>query len=210
MAITSYAELQAEIASWLNRDDLTSNIPTFISMAEKTLFRQVRIRQMLKRVRTTLDEDFEALPPDFLEAVSLKIVGTCESPIYLVEPATMDRLKAGGATGRPRFFAPIGTEFAVYPARDQDYTVELLYYARPDALSGSVASNAILDAWPDLYLFGSLAASAPFLREDERLLTWTSLFRGALTEVGDADPPVRAIRAPLMTELSSLSVKGEF
>ncbi|MCM8734591.1 hypothetical protein M5E06_10335 [Azospirillum sp. A1-3] len=210
MAITSYAELQAEIASWLNRDDLAGTIPSFISLAERTMFRQVRIRQMLKRVRATLDEDFETLPDDFLEAVSLKLLTTPETPVSAVEPAVMDMLKARGSTGRPRYFAPIGNDLTVYPARDQDYTVELLYYARPDALSGSVSSNVILATWPDLYLWGSLAASAPFLREDERIATWGSLYRGSLAEVGEADPPVRAVAAPLLTELSDFAALRGF
>ena len=34
MALTNYTELQAEVANFLNRDDLTAAIPTFIRLAE--------------------------------------------------------------------------------------------------------------------------------------------------------------------------------
>jgi hypothetical protein len=34
MAISTYTDLKTSIASWLNRDDLTSVIPDFISLAE--------------------------------------------------------------------------------------------------------------------------------------------------------------------------------
>jgi len=42
MAITTYAELQSAITDFLNRDDLTAVAPTFISMAEANLGRDIR------------------------------------------------------------------------------------------------------------------------------------------------------------------------
>jgi hypothetical protein len=42
MAITTYAELQAAIASWLNRDDLASTIPNFIDMVEAAVFQALK------------------------------------------------------------------------------------------------------------------------------------------------------------------------
>ena len=42
MAITTYAELQSNITDFLNRDDLASVTPTFISLAEADMQRQVR------------------------------------------------------------------------------------------------------------------------------------------------------------------------
>ena len=40
------------------------------------------------------------------------------------------------------------------------------------ALSGSNPTNALLRDAPDLYLFGALAESAPYLQHDERLQVW--------------------------------------
>ena len=42
MAITTYDELKTSVADFLNRDDLTSVIPDFITMAEADLNRNVR------------------------------------------------------------------------------------------------------------------------------------------------------------------------
>jgi len=44
--ITDYASLQAEVAGWLARADLTSQIPTFIQLAEARFNRDVRVREM--------------------------------------------------------------------------------------------------------------------------------------------------------------------
>ncbi len=49
---TDYTTLQATIASYLARSDLTATIPEFIRLAEDRLSRDLRIRQMLKIVTT--------------------------------------------------------------------------------------------------------------------------------------------------------------
>ena len=45
---TDYTTLQATIADYLARSDLTTQIPEFIRLAEDRLLRDLRIRQMLK------------------------------------------------------------------------------------------------------------------------------------------------------------------
>jgi hypothetical protein len=42
MAITTYAELKSNITDFLNRDDLDTVAPTFISLAESNLSRDIR------------------------------------------------------------------------------------------------------------------------------------------------------------------------
>ena len=48
-AFTSYANLQTNIADYLARSDLTAKIPMFISLAEKRLNRDLRLRQTLQQ-----------------------------------------------------------------------------------------------------------------------------------------------------------------
>ena len=42
MALSNYTELKASIADFLNRDDLTSVIPDFITLAESQINRDIR------------------------------------------------------------------------------------------------------------------------------------------------------------------------
>ena len=46
MAINSYSTLQTAVSNWLDRDDLSDRIPEFISLAEATFNRVLRIRAM--------------------------------------------------------------------------------------------------------------------------------------------------------------------
>ena len=47
MSYTNYTDLQASVAGYLGRSDLTTEIPDFIRFAELRLGRELRTRQML-------------------------------------------------------------------------------------------------------------------------------------------------------------------
>ena len=53
-----------------------------------------------------------------------------------------------------------------------DAALELDYFAKVPALSGAVASNWLLAAHPDLYLFGALVEAEMFGANDERAPIW--------------------------------------
>ena len=42
--LTTYAGLQAAVADWLGRDDLTERLPVFIALCEKRMDRELRLR----------------------------------------------------------------------------------------------------------------------------------------------------------------------
>ena len=55
MAIGTYSELQSSIASFLARDDLTTQIPDFISLAEARMSRELRsARSQEKRATASI------------------------------------------------------------------------------------------------------------------------------------------------------------
>ena len=53
MALSTYDELKASIADFLNRDDLTSVIPDFIKLAETGMNREVR-RLIYRKINAQL------------------------------------------------------------------------------------------------------------------------------------------------------------
>ena len=182
MAITTYAELKTAIANWLNRDDLTSVIPDFITLTEAQLNRSIRHWRMEKRVETTLDEQYENLPSDFMETLELTL--TDGDMLTLISTADMQRRKRDTiATGKPRFYRVSSDQFEFYPAPDGDYTLSLQYYGKTPALSDSNTSNWMLEYAPDLYLYGSLLQAAPYLGEDQRLQVWGNLYTAAFQEI---------------------------
>lgn len=174
MAISNYSELKTAVADFLNRADLTSVIPTFISLAEADFNRKIRHRKMLTRSTATLDTHFTALPGDFLEAYNVQLNTTPVRPMEYITPEYADELRQGrfSASGQPRYYTLIGDTLEAIPVPDASYTVELTYYTSLTALSDASTTNWLLTSHPDLYLYASLAASAPYLKEDERLPMW--------------------------------------
>ncbi|MEI9890926.1 MAG: hypothetical protein WDN45_10435 [Caulobacteraceae bacterium] len=97
------------------------------------------------------------------------------------------------AAGRG-FYGLYGGQLRLHPAPDQAYAAELVYLQTIPALSQTNPSNWLLAAHPDAYLYGALAQSAPYLKADERLSTWSSLFLGVLADIEAADRTGSAAR----------------
>jgi hypothetical protein len=180
----NYTELQAAIASFLNRQDLTSVIPTFVSLVEANLNRVLRHRSMLGRATANLDTDFTLLPSDFLEAKNIQLNTNPVTSLRFVTIEHADLLK-DGTTGQPQYYTLVGDTLEVVPSPDTSYTVELVYYKKLPALSSN-STNWLLTAHPDVYLYGALMQAAPYLKNDERLQVWGSLYTAAISDLNAA------------------------
>jgi len=189
MALTTYTELKASIADWLNRTDLTTTIPDFISLAEAQMERTLRTRQMIVRANASFDSEYGAVPDDFLETKSLKLTSTNPlTPLAFLSIDDMDAARSHyTASGRPRFFSVVGGQFRISPTPDAAYTTELIYFAKLAKLSSTVASNWLLTSSPDIYLYGSLLQAAPYLQDDARIQVWATLYERALNDLRTAD-----------------------
>lgn len=200
MALDTYSGLKATIADYLNRDDLTSVIPSFITLAEAKFNRKLRMRQMIKRATATIDTQYFAYPADWLQAKEF-ILNT--NPITYMEFVTdkqANELRQDQiiATGKPSYYTIIGTQIEVIATPDTGYTGELTYYGKISALSDSNTSNWLLAYAPDLYLYGALLEAAPYLKDDERLGTWSTLYTNSLGDMEVADQRASVASTPIV------------
>lgn len=179
----NYSELKAAVADFLNRQDLTSVIPTFIKLCEADLNRTVRHRSMLVRATALLDTHFTTLPDDYLEAKNIQLNTTPVTSLQYVTMEHADLLRQSFTSGKPRYYTLVGDTIEVVPPPDGDYTIELTYYGSLTPLSDTVSSNWLLAAHPDVYLYGTLMQSAPYLKDDERIPVWGQLYRQLLSDV---------------------------
>jgi len=177
MAITTYAELQAAIANWLNRDDLKTEVTDFISLGEAQINRDIRHWQAEKRATNTMNSRFTDLPSDVIEVIRLQLDNDYE-PLKQIPPVRMHEMRAASndTAGRPCHYSVIDGGFEVFPTPDDDYTATLYYRAKIPALSDSNPTNWLLSLAPDVYLYASLMASAPFLRDEDRIGVWSTLY----------------------------------
>ena len=174
MAITTYAELKTSITDFLNRDDLDTVAPTFISLAESDLQRRVRHWRGEKRSTAEIDTQYSAIPADFLEAIRFYITGGDTRPLELISQSELlnRKFRNLNTSGQPAYYAITAGEIEVYPVPDATYTSELYYNARVPALSDTTTTNWLLEYYPDAYL-----------KEDARLQTWAALYQSAVDAI---------------------------
>ena len=189
MSITNYSDLQATIASYLARTDLTAQIPDFIQLAETRLRRDLRIRQMLKVVTTTTTngDGTVELPSDFLQMRDLHINTNPITVLKYESPSNFYRNTWSTVTGIPVQYTILAQEFQFAPKPDSTYTLQMMYYAAPPYLSNTNTSNVFLANCPDLVLYGALGEAAPYLMDDARLQTWASMYDRGLAALTVSD-----------------------
>lgn len=187
MTITTYATLKTAIADFLNRDDLTSVIPTFIALAEARANRDLRHWRMENRATATLNGQYEALPARFLAPIRLSV---SSDTIYELKPISQSvlldlRRETLNQSNRPEYYALTQGELEFYPTPDGNYTLEMVYYETIQPLSDSVATNWLLTNYPDVYLYGSLIHTAPYLSDDQRAQIWSALYQSGIDAVNN-------------------------
>lgn len=200
MAITTYTELRAAIADWLNRDDLTTQIPDFIALAESTLNRVLRDSRMVTSATVALTSGAVAIAADALEVVFVSVSSDNSQTLEQVNPQQLTtlrraRLKAAGA---PRYFAMVGRSILVAPIPSSATSLVVNYFQSIPPLASN-STNWLLTYHPDLYLYTSLMHAAPFLKDEARL----AVLQGAVaSQIRDA-----AVRAESLS-LDNIRVPG--
>jgi len=189
MAISTYAELKTAVANWLNRDDLTVNIPDFITLCEARLNRVLRTRAMegLYTASTVSGQRNYNLPTNYLQMRALRLNTSPLTVLEYVSPEIMDRVWAGSSGGKPVAYTIKANELFLGPSPDAVYTMEMDYYRKFDSLSAIITTNAMLTDNPDVYLYGSLLEAEPFIKNDSRIQVWGTSFYKAITDIQDQD-----------------------
>lgn len=193
--ITDYISLQTAISEYLARDQdstLIARIPTFIQLAEAKFNRQLFVRQMEQRSTAIVDmtsseAEFVALPVDFQSMRRVRLSNVTGRPCLEFKSGTqMDeyRLATADLAGQPRYFTVFGNEIELAPTPDAAYAIEMVYrQSVPPLASNGV--NWLLSRAPDLYLYGALLESAPYIKEDARIQTWGLGFTAALSDLNN-------------------------
>ena len=171
MALANYTDLQASVADFLNRSDLTTVIPDFITMTESDFNRSLRVREMSVRTQAPIDSQYVKLPDDFLGMRNIDLLTDPVTPMTYKNLQNLDVHRASDATGKPIYYSIMQNNIEFSPVPDGDYTIEIVYYQKVPALS-VFSTNWLLTDHPDAYLYGTLMHSAPYLQADERIGVW--------------------------------------
>jgi hypothetical protein len=189
--ITDYDSLVAAATEYLARDQdttLIARIPTFVQLLEAKANRELFVRQMETRATAVIDTgagspEFISLPSDFQSMRRIRLSSVDGKPsLEFKSGVQMDeyRYSTSDVAGRPKYFSIMGDEIELAPTPDANYTIEMVYRKNIPALTSTNTTNWLLTLAPDLYLYGALLESAPYMKEDERIQTWGLGFKSAL------------------------------
>jgi len=192
----TYTGLQASVADWLARADLSAVTPDFIAMAEAQISRRLLmdgpVRPMMGRDTLSIGAEFVTVPADFMGARTITVSGA-DTPSGLLQlqiatPDEINDLKAyhSGQDGAPRRFAVVGTSLQFWPWNGGTVAGALTYWQRLPALAAA-GTNWLITLHPDAYLYGALLQAAPYLKDDARVAMWGALFQTVLADIVAAD-----------------------
>lgn len=184
MALDTYANLQLEIADWVNRSDLTTVIPTFIDLAEAKLKRRVFTmnEEASATLATVASQEYIALPADFNRMRSVYLGQDPRIKLRQVDLATL-RDQWSQAVGIPMVYALAQGRIYLAPTPNADNLDVVVDYYGFTALSDVDTTNSILTNYPDAYLRLSLLEAARYTQDKQGVAYWTQLSEESLAEI---------------------------
>lgn len=201
-----------KLADTLNRQDLTGVIPDFTAIATTRISRDMaRIKHpgAITRAIASVVNDYAPLPTDFLSMYQLMDQDTQTALTYISPDQSMTIQTQGWSpqTSPVPIIAPYysPTQNIIYytimgktlrmippPASSTPAMLEMWYYSTLPAISNSNPTNWVLTQYPDLYLYGSLVHTAPYLKNDERIQVWENMYQAILKDIEvEADRSIR-------------------
>jgi hypothetical protein len=189
MAINSFTTLKSAISNWLDRDDLSDQLPDFISLNEALFNRVLRIRPMETIVTNATVSGTKAydLPTGYVQMREIHLDTTPVTSLQYISPEMLYRVWAGSSSGKPDSYSIIGDKIYFGPTPDSAYNYTMTYYKTFDALSDSNTTNWVILNAPDVYLYGALLQAEPFLQNDQRIPVWERGLRQALSDLQSQD-----------------------
>ncbi|CUI02616.1 Constituent protein [Janthinobacterium sp. CG23_2] len=205
-----YFWLVETVKNWLHRSDLAARVPDFILLAESRINRLAKVRVMGvdAALVMTPGSRFVVLPADYVSPSALWL--DANQPRTKLTPLVAEQMPVANNAGMPTYWAVDGTMLAFDRVPDQAYPLAFRYRAR-FKLTAQAPTNYLLERYPDLYLYGALLESAPFIGQDERIGLWKSMFDQAVQEINNVEHQSRSVGV-LTTDVptSMLSRRGRY
>lgn len=187
--ITDYDSLVEAFGQYVERADLDAYAPKFVQLTENRLNRVLRVHDMQKEAALTVSNGDLTLPNDFLEWISA--AWTSPTPartlaLRYVEADSPEFTYRHRPGGDPQYFSILAGKVRLKPA--QTGNVTLAYYAKIPALTADDDTNWLVTRAPELYLYGMLAESYAFQKDEARAAEWMKMAEDRLQALfGEAD-----------------------
>ena len=208
MATTlTFNSLKDDIVAYLDRgqnatvDEAVFNqIPRLINMAERRVAHDLKVEGFIQAVTSTMTAGVSVYPkPDrWRRTLSINfgkdpstsaLPGNQRTPIFARSYEYIRNYWPDeGNTAEPEFYADYNySHWLIAPTPDANYPFEVMYHEMPRLLDDTFQSNWLTEYAPNLLLYACLLEAAPFLRNDERIQVWQSMYTAALAAITEED-----------------------
>lgn len=202
----NYATLTQQIIDYSNQSDealvqYTLNIPYFIFQAQARIWREAKdigFEQQTSFGIFDLGTNFVNKPANWNKTISF-IYGTTTSPLinstilylrtyefciaYWPDSSQKDKPLFYADSNFPSEDSVLNTPYLGYwivPTPDQRYSYQLTYLSRPVNITGANPTNILTQRFPDLLFYASMLEAMSYLKDDERIPVFESMYNRAL------------------------------
>lgn len=172
-------ELRTTVAEYLHRNDFSATLfDQWVAFTTRRIGRMLRGQDNLTELLTTPTSNPVVLPPDFRAMRSVEWTGNNAS--YRVESSEQALnaypLATGGSVwqGGPYVYRLDGFLMELRPFFEVELTIR--YWRQPAELVSDSATNDILTAQPQLYLYGALIEGAIWTQDANLAQGYVSVF----------------------------------
>ena len=189
MAVSDWSSLLSAVQSGCARSDTTFNnqVEQFVANAEERIFRGVglpndplyseaiRVPEMLTDTTLAFTDGEATTPSGWLDFHRFSRASD-QVGIDFMSPDALALRIADTDSGNPRWMAIEGNTVMFGP---DGYTgdIEIVHYAKPTGISENNTTNAVLTAYPTLYLEGTLFEAYTWMRDGTAAQTHLAKFR---------------------------------
>lgn len=199
---TTFTTLKQDVERYLERGAnyasdpvVYEQIPRLINLAERRIARELKVEGLINVVTGTLVPGQAALskPDRWRTTVSINVgIGSDNNTRKTLLPRSYEYVRSywpdDTETAQPLFYAEYDyTHWLVGPTPDTAYPFEILYYEIPPLLDEETQTNWLTEYAPQLLLYATLLEATPFLKNDDRIPVWQSMYDRAAQMLNGED-----------------------
>lgn len=202
MALANYTDLATSIENWMHRSDLASVIPDFVTLAETRISNDLTIQGLEKSstITTAAGQQAYTLPTDLNHVVRMFTTDS-EGTVTLLQGFDPTSYRLNAAQTKPQNYFIEANELKLSPIPDNAYTITIIYKGLVPSLQAN-STNAVMTAYPNIYLHACLVEAAVYVKDDARLQSSELRYQQAIKLANTENYKKQSL---LSTELSRIS-----
>lgn len=184
----TFDSLKADMQTYLERGTAVdptvfAQLPSLINLAERDIAKALKIQGFINVVTSAMaiGQSVYAKPDRWRETISINFgVGATQvrTPLW---PRSYEYCRSywpdEDLTDQPQFYSDYDYfNWLFSPTPDAAYPFEVLFYQQPPLLDATTQTNWLTQYAPNALLHGALLQATPFLKNDERIPTWQTIY----------------------------------